>query len=192
MVDGIERRGGLSDAPRHLLQPATRRHGLAYGEPAAGLSVGAGIKVLDLSIDSVHARATALDAGSLRRKAAQPGGVVRAIWEEELRFGCASHPLPVPGLSWVAVFPAEGWTASAELRFPRETTPASPWAGTARRLAGGRPGAVRAGPTMTRTARPGSGPAGQRAPVLTVGRLDLDFAGRRMETWARPSDTRLP
>ena len=177
-VDGIERRGVVeTDSPDGTFGAGDFAYGLAYGvRVSGGWHAGLGLKVLDLSIDSAHARSAAFDAGVLRREGRWSCAAGFRNMGGRVRFKTASDPLPFAGYAGAGFFPAKGWTTAIELRLPRDNDVGYAVGGEWRRdIVEGLSGALRAGYNSATAEAEGIGGWTMGAGVAVRG-LELDFA----------------
>ncbi|MFA5140018.1 MAG: PorV/PorQ family protein [Elusimicrobiota bacterium] len=121
-VDGLERRGVVeTDEPDGVFKARDLAYSFAYGvELGRGLCAGASVKVIDQALDSYRASAVAFDAGALARLGKLSASAGFRNLGSRVRFKAEADPLPFAAYTGAAWEPRKGFTASAEVRAPRD------------------------------------------------------------------------
>lgn len=121
-VSGLERRGNNeTDAPTDTFGASDFAYSLGYGLGVSSrASFGAAVKLIDLNLDSAHARSAALDAGGLwvRRWLRLAAGVRNL--GAAIKFRGVADPLPRTLYAGAAASIGERWLVAADLRLPRD------------------------------------------------------------------------
>ncbi|MFH1722998.1 MAG: PorV/PorQ family protein [Elusimicrobiota bacterium] len=177
-VGDIERRGLIeTDQPEGTFGASDLAYTLAYGRAfSEEWSAGVAGKLIDQEIDSVGARAFALDAGVLRRRGRlSAGGGVRNLGGK-VRFRSEADPLPFMFYAGAGFRPGPRWLAAVEIRVPRDDA-VRLGLGTEYRKRFGEvlSGSVRGGYNASNTDADGFDGVTFGAGV-GYGRLDFDFA----------------